>query len=174
MPFVIILAGALVVIAAFNNAQADLGKAIEQDLPGFFKWGAAIAAILALGYVPGLRTPSRWLLALVLLVLFLTNYQGILAGLKDFAGSGSASVGGGGVPTPASTFAATPDAGSAPTAAQVAGSSSDGNINAAGQGGSPIQLASSAASAASGGFNPMSLVSSISSIGSSIGFGGFG
>lgn len=89
MPFALILIGAVIVVVAFNGTQAGLASELENDIPGFFKWAAAIAAILGLGFVPGLRTPSRWLLALVALVILLTNYQRIIAGFQNFAQTGA-------------------------------------------------------------------------------------
>ena len=73
MPFAILLIGAILVVTAFNNSFGTLASELESDIPPYFKWAAAIAAILGLGYIPGLRTPSRYLLGLVLLVILLTN-----------------------------------------------------------------------------------------------------
>ena len=127
MPFVGLLIGAIIIVVAFNNSGGQLATQLETDVPGFFKWGAAIAAILAIGYVPGLRTPSRWLLGLVLLVILLVNYQQIFAGLTSFASSGASSTAAGAssvAANPSAAYAANPTATSAtPTAAQVAGTS---------------------------------------------------
>lgn len=89
MPFILIVIGAILIIAAFNGTHTDLARHLEQDIPGFFKWLIAIVAIAALGFVPGLRTPSRYLLALVLMVIFLVNYQRIIDGFKNFANTGT-------------------------------------------------------------------------------------
>ena len=59
MPFAALLIAIILIVVAFNNTAADLAKALEQDIPGYFVWGIAIAAILGLGYIPGMRTPSR-------------------------------------------------------------------------------------------------------------------
>jgi hypothetical protein len=90
MPFLILFIGILLVIVAIQGTQAQLVADLEQDLPGFFKWAVAIAAILGLGYIPGLQKPSRYLLALVVVVIFLKNYQQILSGLTSFATSSGA------------------------------------------------------------------------------------
>lgn len=86
MPFILILIAAVFLVSAFNNTQGNLATALEQDVPGYTKWAAALAAVGALGWVPGLQKPSRYLLALVLLVIFLRNYQNILNGFKAAAG----------------------------------------------------------------------------------------
>lgn len=113
MPFLLVIIGALLIVAAFNNSQMALASALEQDVPPFLKWAAAIAAIGAIGWIPGMQVLSRWLLALVLVVIVLSNYQQALAGFQSVAQSTQAG-GGGGQPTPAQTYAANPNA--APTA----------------------------------------------------------
>ena len=85
MPFLLILLGALLLVVALQGTYSQLASDLEQDLPGFVKWGAAIGAIGATGYIPGFRTPSRYLLALVLLVIFMRNYQSILAGFTSLS-----------------------------------------------------------------------------------------
>jgi predicted membrane protein len=123
MPIALLLIGALLIIVAFNNTMGQLAKELEADIPGFFVWAIAIAAILGLGYVPGMKVPSRWLLALVVLVIILVNYQKILTGFTTFASTGSAATAAGAQSTPtnpASQFAAT---GTDPTAGQVSGTS---------------------------------------------------
>jgi hypothetical protein len=87
MPFVAVLIGALLIVVGFQGSQTALVTALEKDVPGYFKWGAAIAAILGLGYVPGLSTISRWLLGLVVLVVVLKNYQAMIQGFSNFAGA---------------------------------------------------------------------------------------
>jgi hypothetical protein len=72
-------------------------------------WGAAIVAIGAIGFIPGLRPVSRGLLALIVLVLILSNYQGILSGFQNAwtkspglaqgSSSGKGIAGGGSLPT---------------------------------------------------------------------------
>jgi hypothetical protein len=150
MPFAAILIGAILVVVAFNGTHADLGKALMADVPGFFKWGLAIAIILGLGYIPGLRTPSRWLLALVAVVLLLTRGGDILAGFTSFTSSS-------GQPT-AVPAAAT--SGSGTSSASTAVASAAGTVA---QVANPIAMASAALA------NPAHYVSSFVS---SIGFGG--
>lgn len=116
MPFLLLIIGALLFVVAYQNTHADVGKALAQDIPPFLKWGAAIAAVAALGWVPGMREISRWLLALVLVVIVLKNYQQMLDGLKQLTGAKAAT---GDSPTPAEAAAA----GQVPTSAQISGES---------------------------------------------------
>jgi len=180
MPILFLLVGAIVLITALNNTHGDLAKYLEQDIPGFFKWGAAIAAVIGLGYVPGLEKPSRWLLALVLLVIVLTQYQAILDGFKNFAGSGSqATASGGGTQDPTSAYVANPSSAATPTPTQISGSGSGatdaGTPSTTTPTGTPgTALASAAPHAAAGmigmaSLDPGSLLSSFTQ---SIGFGG--
>jgi hypothetical protein len=164
MPFAALLIGALLIIVAFNNSFGALATELETDVPGYFKWAAAIAAILALGYIPGFRTPSRYLLGLVLLVLLLTNYQQIYAGLSSFASSpGSASGTGAAQPAPSTSYVAA----NAPAASAT---SSGSNTTSAGVAASvtPQGLASAASTVAA---NPLSPSAYLAAFGSS-GFGG--
>lgn len=87
MAFVAIIIGTILIVAAFNNTHGQLAQALEQDVPGFFVWAIAIAAILGLGFIPGMAKPSRWLLALVVIVIVLSNYKSIVAGFSEFAAS---------------------------------------------------------------------------------------
>jgi hypothetical protein len=122
MPFAILLIGALLVVVAFNNSMSALATELESDVPPYFKWAAAIAAIIGIGYIPGFRTPSRYLLALVLLVILLTNNSQIIAGLKAFfTSSGAASGVGAGTASPATAYATNPTTTSPPTSTQIAG-----------------------------------------------------
>ncbi len=95
MPFVLLIVGAVLVVSAFNNSQGRLAAELQTDIPGFFAWAVAIAAILGLGFVPGLKTLSRWTLALVLMVIVLKNYKTILSGFSSFAASGAKATGSG-------------------------------------------------------------------------------
>lgn len=101
MPFILLLIAALFLVSAFQNTQADLATALEQDGPGYLKWAAALGAIGALGWVPGMQKPSRYLLALVLLVIFLRNYSNILQGFQAAAGGATPTAS---QPTPAADY----------------------------------------------------------------------
>jgi hypothetical protein len=155
MPFAALLIGALLIIVAFNNSYPALTSELETDIPGYFKWAAAIAAILALGYIPGFRTPSRYLLALVLVVIVLTNWTQIQAGFSSFASNPNTAAGTGAAqPTPAASYIAAnaPAASGTPSAGGATGT----------------QIASAASTIAA---NPLSPSAYLSAFGSS-GFGG--
>ena len=167
MPFAILLIGAILIIVAFNNSYPALVNELETDIPGYFKWAVAIAAILALGYIPGFKTPSRWLLGLVALVVVLTQWSNIQNGLTSFTSSGGAGTGvGAAQPNPSASYVAA----NAPAAS---GSSSAGTGSGATSAGvaasvTPQGLASAASTIAA---NPLSPSAYLSAFGSS-GFGG--
>jgi hypothetical protein len=168
MPFAALLIGAILIVVAFNNSFGQLATQLESDIPGYFKWAAAIAAILALGYIPGMRTPSRYLLALVLMVIVLANWSQIQAGFTSFASSGGASTGAGaGAANPSAAYTANPATTTTPTASQVAGGSGTTSAGVAASA-TPQGLVSAATAIAS---NPLSPSSYLSAFGSS-GFGG--
>jgi len=98
MTLILLIVGAVLVVAAIRNSQGALFSALQTDVPGFVVWAAAILALGALGFVPGLKPVSRGLLALVLVVIVLKNAKGVLAdfqGLWQNPGAGSGSSGGG-------------------------------------------------------------------------------
>lgn len=76
MPFALIAIGLVLVIAAYNNTQTVLAAQLKKDFSGktgFVYWIAAIMIIGALGYVRPLQTVSRAMLALILVVIFLSS-----------------------------------------------------------------------------------------------------
>jgi hypothetical protein len=93
MAIVLIIVGAVLVVVAFNNTHGQLATALGNDVPAFFKWGVALAAVLGLGFIPGFEKPSRWLFGLVLLVIVLAKYEKIIGGFSKFAASEGATVG---------------------------------------------------------------------------------
>jgi hypothetical protein len=78
-----LLIGAVLIVAAIRNSHAALLTALRTDVPGFAVWAAAIIALSAIGFVPSLKPVSRALLALVLVVIILRNYQTILSGFQS-------------------------------------------------------------------------------------------
>jgi hypothetical protein len=80
MIIVALLIGLILIAAAIRGTQGALFSALGTDLPAYVVWAAALVAVGSLGFVPGLKGPSRALLALVIVVLILNNYQAILAG----------------------------------------------------------------------------------------------
>lgn len=127
MEFAALIIGALLLVSAFNNSYSQLVAELETDIPGFFKWGAAIVAILALGYLPGMKTPTRWLLALVLVVLVVKNYQQILSGFTTFSQASPTPTSSGAAASPSASYVAT----YAPAAAGATSTSSSAATTAA-------------------------------------------
>lgn len=83
MPFAFILVGILFVVSGAKGNTNQLIKLVKGDLTGtngYIYWAISIFAIGSLGYIPELKTLSRWFLALVLVVLVLktgnTNRSG--------------------------------------------------------------------------------------------------
>jgi hypothetical protein len=112
MLLAVLLIAVLLIVAAIRNSQKALFTALGQDVPGFIVWAAAIVAVGAVGYIPGLKGASRGLLALVLLVIILRNYSAVVAGFQASAqagagGSGSTAQVGGGTASSAAPSAAT-------------------------------------------------------------------
>jgi hypothetical protein len=83
MPIALLFIALVLIVAAWRNTQGTLGTALTTDIPGFATWFGALAVIGGLGYVPGLKTGSRALMALVLTVLVLTSYKQIFKGFSD-------------------------------------------------------------------------------------------
>lgn len=158
MPFVVVVVGVLIAVAAWNNSFGALATELESDLPAYFRWGAAIALILALGFIPGMKTPSRYLLALVAVVLLLTNYQQIFTGLQSFALSGGPSSGDGSA-TPVASYVEQ----NAPAASAAIASTAEGSGSGSG---SPSGVMTAAAALAANPLNPNAYV------GLAAGFGG--
>ena len=173
MPLALILIGAILIVVAFNNTMGQLATELKADLPGYFVWALAIAAVLGLGYVPALKTPSRWLLALVVLVIVLTNYQKIFAGITTFATTGAAATGAGSsAADPAASFASSPAA-PLPTAAQVAGDAGASSSSGASAADPLATLAAQPFGSITGGVSDaLSSLSSLENLGGSFGFGG--
>ena len=130
MPFVLAVIGAILIIVGIRGNYGALATALETDVPPFMTWGAAMFGVVAIGWVPGMQHISRMLLALVLVVLVLTNYKQILA---SFSGLASAPSPAPAPATPAATYAATGQAsqpGPGGVTGQQSGSGSPGLITA--------------------------------------------
>jgi hypothetical protein len=74
--------GVILVVVAIKGNGGSLFSALGQDVPAFVVWGSAVVALGAIGFVPGLKPISRGLLALLIIVIILRDYQSIIAGLK--------------------------------------------------------------------------------------------
>lgn len=92
MPIVLILIGILLMVTAYSGTYAQLATELESDIPGFMKWGLALGAIVAVGFIPGLQKPARWLLGLVILVIVLKNWSNIAKSTGQLFGTVSTPV----------------------------------------------------------------------------------
>jgi hypothetical protein len=86
MPFVLLIAGAVLLIAAVRNTQDNLFSLLKGDFTGqanFVYWVFSLLVIGSFGYIPKLKPVSIAFLTLVILVLVLTrgNPQGVGGGL---------------------------------------------------------------------------------------------
>lgn len=74
MPFVLVLAGLLMIITGAKGTYVQFGRQLASDINGqFLYFAAAIGGLGALGYIDALRTFSRLFMALILIVLVLSN-----------------------------------------------------------------------------------------------------
>lgn len=88
MPFVLLIAGTVLLVAAVRNTQDNLFSLIKGDFTGpnnFIFWFIAILAIGAVGYIPKAKPISTAFLVLVVLVLVLTRGNPNNAGGGFFA-----------------------------------------------------------------------------------------
>lgn len=137
----LIIVALLLIVTAFNNSFDGLTTALEQDIPQYAIWGLAIAAIVAIGYIPGMQKPSRWLLLLVVVVLVLTQYQNVINGFSQFASSTTPS--GSGAAEPTSQYVQSQGANPTPTQQEIAGmpSGTSSTASAVASGTAPIMSA---------------------------------
>src|SRR5215831_12537415 len=73
MPFVLILAGVVLLISAVRNTQQDLFFLLSNDFTGpnnFIYWFISILIIGAVGYIPKMKPISDGFLILVIVSLF--------------------------------------------------------------------------------------------------------
>jgi hypothetical protein len=76
MPYLFILSGSILIIAAVRNTNDQLLSLLKSDFTGkgnFIYWLLSILLIGAIGYIPDLKPVSRAFLLLVIVVLFLKN-----------------------------------------------------------------------------------------------------
>lgn len=85
MLLVALFIGVILIVAAIRNSQNALFSALVEDVPAYIVWGAAIVAVGAIGYIPGLKPASRAMLALIFVVIVLKNYDTIIKGFKSAA-----------------------------------------------------------------------------------------
>lgn len=74
MPFALLIAGSVLLIASARGKQDDLFSLLKGDFTGpnnFVYWFFAILVVGAVGYIPKLKPISVGFLTLIVLVLFL-------------------------------------------------------------------------------------------------------
>jgi hypothetical protein len=72
----ILLVGIMLIDTALKGTEKELAQQLQLDLigaQGFLVWILAIAGIGAVGYIPGLQKTSRYMLALLAVVILLRN-----------------------------------------------------------------------------------------------------
>jgi hypothetical protein len=124
----LILIGLMLIATALKNTQHELGQQFQTDLlgqDGFIAWAGAIMAIGAIGYIPGLRTASRYLLVLLGVVMVIRN-GGVFANAEAALQGASAA---GPAPSVVSPLIGS-TAGTGSTAGGFGGSSSSGGSSA--------------------------------------------
>jgi hypothetical protein len=124
MPFLLLIIGGILAITAVRNTHGSLFNALATDIPGFFKWALAIVLVGALGWVPGMREVSRWLLALVLVVIVLANYRQLFAGFTSLNPTASTTP----ATTPAQAYITNPTAPQITTADIAGTGTSSANV----------------------------------------------
>jgi len=93
MPFVLIIAGIILLTVAVRNTQDDLFGLVKGDFTGtnnFIYWVIAILIIGAVGYVPKLKPVSVAFLTLVILVLLLKKGEGFFDSFNKQIAAGTA------------------------------------------------------------------------------------
>jgi hypothetical protein len=98
----LLLIGLVLIATALKNTEHELAQQLQSDVlgaGGFAAWAGAILAIGAIGYVPGLRTTSRYLLALVGVVIIVRN-NGVWANAQAALQGASAAGPAPSIPTP--------------------------------------------------------------------------
>lgn len=101
MSFVLIIIGVFILVAGVRGTQNELWQLLQGDFSpsqqkqgqhSFTAWFLAILIIGAVGYVKDLRSLSRAFLALIIIVLFLSN-GGFFANFFSSLGISSGSTG---------------------------------------------------------------------------------
>lgn len=83
MVLFLVIVAIVLIVTALRDTQGDLFAALREDVSAFGTWGAALIGLGLLGFIPGIKPVSRALLGLVIIVLFVNNYQAILAGVSN-------------------------------------------------------------------------------------------
>jgi hypothetical protein len=85
MAFIVLIFGAVLLVAALRGTQGTLASALMQDVPSYVTWAMAIVAVGCLGFLPKVAPASRALMTLIIVVIFLKNYQKVISGFEGAA-----------------------------------------------------------------------------------------
>ncbi len=122
MPFALTTVGLFMVVLGFQDTYKQAGTLIAGDFTGknnFIYFFVAIMVLGGIGYIKGLETFSRALMALIIVVLFLANKGGVFTEASSALSSGTST---------ADTAIGTPLQGS-PSAASANGGASSSSSN---------------------------------------------
>ncbi len=82
MPLLFFIVGATLLVSTVRGSQNVLFQLLAADVPAVTEQVGAIVLIGMLGYLPGMQTPARALLALVIIVVLLDE-QGAWAAIQQ-------------------------------------------------------------------------------------------
>lgn len=79
MPLLFLVVGLVLIVTVIRGTVGTFASQLKADASGgYLKWVAAIIIIGAMGYATPLKEPSRYLLALLALVVFITSGSGFI------------------------------------------------------------------------------------------------
>lgn len=85
MPFALLTIGLLICVSGVRNTTGQLSAQVAKDFSGsnsFLYWLAGLGAVGAIGYIDAFRSFSRLLLALIIIVMALSN-KGFFAKFQE-------------------------------------------------------------------------------------------
>jgi hypothetical protein len=91
MPFALLVVGLVLIVTGFQNTYKQMGQQVVSDFTGqgnFFYWLIAIGVIGALGYVKSLEMFSRAFMALIIIMIFISN-KGFFSQINPQISAGS-------------------------------------------------------------------------------------
>lgn len=78
MPFFLLIAGIILIVAAYRKKHGELFALIKEDFFGdnnFVMWSLSIVLLISLGYVKQLKPITDAFLVLIILVIIVRNYR---------------------------------------------------------------------------------------------------
>ena len=99
MPFALLTLGILFIVIGFQDTYKQFGAQVASDSASFIWFLIAIGAVGALGYVKPLEIPSRAVLALIMIALFLgaagkaNFFTNFTSGIKQGASASVSEIG---------------------------------------------------------------------------------